>query len=71
MHKRQNQMPSDERALLLTIPEVAKLLGIGRTTVYTLIHQEGLPSVTLGSHGKMRIRRVSLERWLQSRENGS
>ncbi|HLZ62777.1 MAG TPA: helix-turn-helix domain-containing protein [Ktedonosporobacter sp.] len=71
MHKRQKQgSPDDIRPLFLTIPEVAMLLNVGRTTVYGLIQREGLPSVDLGGRGKIRVRRSSLERWLQSRENG-
>ena len=71
MYKRRKQEPSEtNQHALLTIPEVATLLNVGRTTVYGLIAREGLPAVPLGSRGKFRVRRSSLERWIQKREQG-
>ena len=35
-------------AQLLTVPEVAARLGIGRTTLYLLLAQGDLPSVRIG-----------------------
>ncbi len=52
--------------LLLSIADVAVMLGVCRQTVYTFIYREGLPSILVG-----RIRRVhpdSLEDWLRERE---
>jgi excisionase family DNA binding protein len=52
--------------LLLSIADVAVMLGVCRQTVYTFIYREGLPSILVG-----RIRRVhpdSLENWLRERE---
>lgn len=51
---------------LLTIPQVAGLLGVSRPTVYTLIYREGLPTIPLGR--AVRISPVSLQRWLSERE---
>lgn len=51
--------------LLLTIPQVAALLGLGRTKVYDLIDHEGLPTVKLGT--ARRIPRQALEAWLTQR----
>jgi excisionase family DNA binding protein len=45
--------------LLLTIPQVSVMLGLGRTKVYDLIDHEGLPTVKLRTPG--RIPRQSLE----------
>ncbi len=72
MHKRK-EIPLSGAAqplqpLLLTIPEVAMLLGVRRTRVYSLIQREGLPSVSLGGRGGLRVVRASLELWIQSRE---
>ena len=71
MHKRKKNVtePTDVQPLL-TIPEVAAILNVGRTTVYGFIRRDGLPAVTLGGRGNIRVRRSSLERWLQSHENG-
>ncbi len=48
---------------LLSIPEVARSLSIGRTKVYSLIKDEGLPSVKVGS--MMRVSVVDLQQWVQ------
>ncbi len=48
---------------LLSIPEVAKTLSIGRTKVYGLIREEGLPSVKVGS--MMRVSVVDLQKWVE------
>jgi excisionase family DNA binding protein len=54
---------------LLSIPEVASILNIGRTKVYTLIKVDGLPTVKLGS--TMRVSVVSLQRWIEEHERAS
>jgi excisionase family DNA binding protein len=54
---------------LLTIPEVARRLSVGRTKVYGLIKNAGLPAVTVGS--SMRIAEPSLQRWIQEHERVS
>ncbi len=69
MHKRkQRTTASSEIAPLLTIPQVAEILSVGRTTVYDLIHREGLPAIPLGGRGNLRVSRSSLQQWLQERE---
>ena len=52
--------------LLLTVPQVAKRLSLGRTKIYELIATERLPAVCFGR--AKRIQPVSLKRWLESRE---
>lgn len=51
--------------ILLTIPEVAQMLHIGRSTVYDLLH-DGLPFLKLGR--ATRISSQSLYRWIEQRE---
>jgi excisionase family DNA binding protein len=51
--------------LLLTIPQVAAMLGLGRTKVYDLIEHEGLPTIKLGT--ARRVPRQGLEVWLKQR----
>jgi excisionase family DNA binding protein len=63
--KKRTQMMSPVEPLLLTIPQVAALLGLGRTKVYDLIEREGLPSIKLGT--ARRIPRQALEAWLTKR----
>jgi len=53
--------------LLLTVPEVAKVLRIGRNLAYELVARGEIPCVRLGR--MIRVPRSSLERWLE-REAG-
>jgi len=52
--------------LLLSVPEVAKTLGLGRTKVYELIAMEGLPVVRFGR--AVRVSVTSLQQWIEQRE---
>ncbi len=52
--------------LLLSVPEVAKTLGLGRTKVYQLIAYEGLPVVRFGR--AVRVSAASLQQWIELRE---
>lgn len=52
-----------EEPLLLRIEEAAKLLGLGRTTVFALVSAQKLPVVRLGR--SVRIPREALEQWIQ------
>ncbi len=54
--------------LLLTIPEAAALLGIGKTLCWLLVQQGELPSVRLGR--LVRIPRGELEAWITARAKG-
>ena len=57
----------NDEQLLLTVPEVAKVLRIGRNLAYELVARGEIPCVRLGR--KIRVPRSSLERWLE-REAG-
>lgn len=48
--------------LMLTIPEVAKELRVGRTSVYRLISTGELPSVLVG--GSRRVPSEALDRYI-------
>ena len=57
---------STVQPVLLSVADVAIVMGGCRQTAYNFIYREGLPSVLVG-----RIRRVhpdSLEDWIRSRE---
>lgn len=58
----------DDHAVLLTVPEAAKLLRISRNLAYGLVGRGELPSVRLGR--VIRVPRASLEEWL-TRESSS
>lgn len=68
MHKRKRSQGKEMEPLLLTIPEVAALLNIGRSSVYDLIRNKGLPTVSLGGRNT-RVRKTSLDVWIQQQEH--
>ena len=39
----------DDLPLMLSVPEMAAVLGISRAGAYELAHSEGFPSLTIGS----------------------
>lgn len=57
-------MDGSDKRLLLTIPEAAEVLGIGKTLTWQLVQQGVLPSVKLGR--LVRVPRVRLDAWLAS-----
>jgi excisionase family DNA binding protein len=66
MERVKNVVPTP---LLLSVPEVAKTLGLGRTKVYELIATEGLPVVRFGR--AVRVSVTSLQQWIERREQKS
>ncbi len=52
--------------LLLSIPDVATSLGLGRSKVYELIAKEGLPVIRFGR--AVRVSAASLQKWVEQRE---
>ena len=54
-------------ALLISVDEAAKLLGIGRGLAYDLVHEGRLPHVKLGR--RLLVPRRALEDWV-AREAG-
>ena len=52
--------------ILYTVTEVAKLLKVNRTFVYELINKGELPAVKIGS---LKIRKTTLEKFLEGKEN--
>ena len=39
----------EELPLMLSVPQVADVLGIGRASAYELARSEGFPTITIGS----------------------
>lgn len=62
------QQPGEDNpdALMWTIPQTAKALGLGKNKVYQLIYMEGLPVQKFGR--ATRISKSALQRWLEQRE---
>ncbi len=57
---------STVQPLLLSVAEVAVVLGVCRQTVYGYIYREQLPTIKV--RGMRRVHPDSLRRWLEERE---
>jgi excisionase family DNA binding protein len=55
---------SSDLPLLLTVPDLAALLHIGKNNAYEMCHQPGFPVIRLGK--QLRIPRDALLRWLDA-----
>jgi excisionase family DNA binding protein len=64
MNKRKRTTMTVE-PMLLTIPEVATKLCLGRSKVYDLIRDEGLPTVKFGTATRVPVK--ELEQWVTRR----
>ena len=58
-----------DHPLLLTVPQTAELLQIGRDTAYQLTHREGFPAIRIGR--SVRINRNLLQDWLDKNNGGN
>ena len=58
-----------EPPILLRAEEAAKLLSLGRTTVFALMASGDLPCVRVGR--AVRVPRVAVERWVRERTEGA
>lgn len=54
--------------LTYSVTEAARALGISRHTMYNLIHQEGFPTLTVGS--RRLISRELLAEWVRAKAGG-
>lgn len=57
-----------DHPLLLTVPQAAELMQLGRDTVYQLTHRPDFPALRLGQ--SVRINREGLQRWLDENNGG-
>lgn len=58
----------DDLPLMLSVPEVAAVLGISRAGAYELAHSEGFPSLTIGS--RIVVPKDKLIAWIDEKSNG-
>jgi len=65
MRKRESTVTTIDPSHLqcLTVPEVAKLLGVGRTTVYQLLGAGAIQSVKIGSAKRVLV--LSVREYIQ------
>lgn len=66
MNKRKRAATHDIEPWLVTVPEVAIILGIGKSKVYDLMASEGLPKVKFGTAVRVPVK--ALQDWLAQRE---
>ena len=59
--------PTDDR--LLTMPEVARRLGINESQAREMGRRHELPTIIVGER-HVRVRASALEEWIRRRENG-
>lgn len=62
----QGPLATTHQPLLITIEEAAKLLRMGKTKIYNLINNEGLPVKRFGK--MVRISVTELQEWLDARK---
>ena len=55
----------DELPLMLSVPDVASVLGISRAGAYELVKEKGFPALTIGS--RILIPRDKLAAWIDER----
>jgi excisionase family DNA binding protein len=60
---------TSQEPLLWTLDQVSQTLSLGRTTLYRLIDQEGLPVMRFGRC--VRVNPIRLRAWLEQREQMS
>ena len=58
----------DDLPLMLSVPEVANLLGISRAGAYELVKTDGFPSLTIGS--RIIIPRDKFIAWIDEKSSG-
>ena len=54
--------------LMLSVPEVANLLGISRAGAYELVKTDGFPALTIGS--RIIVPRDKLMAWIDKKSSG-
>ena len=57
-------MSEEKEFKVLTVPEVGKILGIGRASAYNLVRQKGFPVIRIGR--QFRIPEDALCQWMNS-----
>ncbi|MGE7546072.1 helix-turn-helix domain-containing protein [Sporosarcina newyorkensis] len=55
--------------ITLTVNEVAALIGVGMTTIYTMVRQEEIPHKKV--RGRILFHRGTIEKWLSGEESES
>ena len=59
----------EEMPLMLSVPEVAAVLGISRAGAYELVKERGFPTLTIGS--RILVPRDKLMKWIDEKSSGN
>ena len=59
----------DELPLMLSVPDVASVLGISRAGAYELVKENGFPTLTIGS--RILVPRDKLVKWIDEKSSGN
>lgn len=52
---------------LLKVPEVAEVLGVGKSKAYELVARREIPGVVTLPGGSLRVSRKAIEAWIEER----
>lgn len=63
MSKTETNISWDQLPLILSVPDVAAILGVGRYTAYNLVNSKGFPTIRLGR--KLKVPRDKLRAWVE------
>jgi len=58
----------DELPLMLSVPDVAEVLGIGRANAYELVRSEGFPAIKIGN--RIIVPKDEFISWIKSQTAG-
>ena len=53
--------------IMLSVPQVAEILRMGKWSAYLLAHREDFPAVRIGKH-KIRVNRDELKVWIEKQK---
>ena len=67
--KQEKYKSFDELPLMLSVPEVASVLGISRAGAYELVKEKGFPALTIGS--RILVPRDKLVAWIDAKSSGN
>lgn len=56
-----------QRTQVMTLPEVAKYLGLHKMTVYRFVKECKIPATKIG--GRWRVKKDILDRWIEEHTN--
>lgn len=59
----------DELPLMLSVQEIAKVLGISKTSAYELVRSKGFPVLKIGS--RLVVQKEKFREWVEQNTGGS